>query len=655
MITPTRAQVIITIIEGIRLRIFKPLSGKSPALHRDMQTILISGADTGIGKTRVTAALARAFAATGGSVQIVKPVESGVRDKAHPGDAEAAAALAGLPVSSAVTLRRYAAAISPLDAAAAEGGALGWAELLADYDRLPACDWRLVEGAGGLAVPLEASGLDWTDFARAIGAEAVVLVVADRLGAINQSRLVLDYARSRGLNAGIWLNQVGGPPLPEVGASTRRALAGLRLPIWGELAFESVNATHFSLNVLTGNLKPEAVASELLDNRSTAPEPRGPLAERVGERLTERTQAGLLRSLRVYADDSTVLNLASNDYLALAHDPVVAAAAARTAWQEGTSATASPLITGWRRAHAELSATLCDWHGFAHGLIWSSGYAANGGVLGTLPKPGDLVLADRLIHHSMVAGILRSGARLRRYPHLDLDALERELIVAVPGRTVFVVTESVFSMDGDYPDLRRIAELRRRHGFCWILDEAHALGWYGATGAGLAEEQGVVADVDVLVGTCGKTLASGGAYTLFHHELWRDALINEAGEFIYSTALPPPSAAAARAAVGRVCDLAAADQSGWKFASRRLRERLRKAGWDAPDGDAPIVPIMIGEAGRTVALATHLRAAGIRVAAVRPPTVPEGTSRLRLSLQRTFNKASEERLLAALTAGRELL
>ena len=171
----------------------------------------------------------------------------------------------------------------------------------------------------------------------------------------------------------------------------------------------------------------------------------------------------------------------------------------------------------------------------------------------------------------------------------------------------------------------------------------------------MAEEQGVVADVDVLVGTCGKTLASGGAYTLFHHELWRDALINEAGEFIYSTALPPPSAAAARAAVGRVRELAAADQAAWKHASRRLRERLRVAGWDAPEGDAPIVPIMIGDAGRTVALATHLRAAGIGVAAVRPPTVPEGTSRLRLSLQRTFTEADETRLLAALAAGRELL
>jgi 8-amino-7-oxononanoate synthase/dethiobiotin synthase len=616
-----------------------------------MQTILVSGADTGIGKTRVTAALARVLAARGGRVQIVKPVESGARDAAHLGDAENAAALAGLPASVAVTLRRYAAAISPLDAAAAEGGSLAWDEVVADYRRLPDCDWRLVEGAGGLAVPLEACGRDWSDFARAIGADAVVLVVADRLGAINQSRLVLDYARSRGLRAGIWLNQVGGPPPPEVANSTRKTLAALGLPVWGELAYGAVNPSSFSADVLAA---PVPFASPVsLPLAVTLPS--GALAERVGERLAERTQAGLRRSLKVYAEDAVVLNLSSNDYLALAHDPVVAAAAARTAWDEGTSAAASPLITGWRRAHAELSATLCDWHGFAQGLIWSSGYAANGGVLGTLPKPGDLVLADRLIHHSMVAGILRSGARLRRYPHLDLAALERELLAAEPGRTVFVVTESVFSMDGDYPDLRAIAELRRRHGFCWILDEAHALGWYGATGAGLAEEQGVVADVDVLVGTCGKTLASGGAYTLFHHELWRDALINEAGEFIYSTALPPPSAAAARAAVGRVRELAAADQAGWKHASRRLRARLRGAGWDAPEGDAPIVPIMIGDAGRTVALATHLRAAGIGVAAVRPPTVPEGTSRLRLSLQRTFNEADETRLLAALAAGRELL
>ena len=612
-----------------------------------MQTILVSGADTGIGKTRVTAALARELAATGASVQIVKPVESGARDPAHPGDADQAAALAGLPPSVAVTLRRFAAAINPLDAATAEGGALGWDELLADYYRLPACDCRLVEGAGGLAVPLDAGGRDWADFARAISADAVVLVVADRLGAINQSRLVLDYARSRGLHAGFWLNQVGGPPPAEVAASTRAALMRLGLPLWGELAYGAVNPTRFALNqVLAATHSSAATAT------SPSPAPSGPLAERTEARLAERTQAGLRRALRLHHEHAEILNLSGNDYLALAHDPVVALAAARTAWDEGTSAAASPLITGWRRAHADLSATLCGWHGFAHGLIWSSGYAANGGVLGTLPKPGDLVLADRLIHHSMVAGILRSGARLRRYPHLDLDALERELLAAEPGRTVFVVTESVFSMDGDYPDLRRIAALRRRHGFCWILDEAHALGWYGPTGAGLAEEQGVTAEVDVLVGTCGKTLASGGAYTLFHHELWRDALINEAGEFIYSTALPPPAAAAARAAIGRVRELAVVGQTDWRTTSRRLRQSLREAGWDAPEGDAPIVPILIGAAARTVALATHLRAAGINVAAVRPPTVSEGTSRLRLSLQRTFDEAAATRLLAALAAGR---
>lgn len=618
-----------------------------------MQTILISGADTGIGKTRVTAALARVLAARGGSVQIVKPVESGVRDKDHSGDADFAASLAGLPAACAVTLRRYAAAINPLDAAAAEGGALGFDDLLADYQRLPEYDWRLVEGAGGLSVPLDASGRDWADFANAIGASAVVLVVADRLGAINQSRLVLAYARSRGLHAGIWLNQADGAPSPEVSASTRATLRSLGLPLWGELAYADVQPTQVNTAVFAAS----RAASQALTAATvpTVSVPTGALAQHVGARLAERAAAGLRRSLRLHREDAATLNLSANDYLALAHDPVVAAAAARTAWDEGTSAAASPLITGWRQAHADLSETLCAWHGFTHGLIWSSGYAANGGVLGTLPKTGDLVLADRLIHHSMVAGILRSGARLRRYPHLDLAALERELRAVEPGRTVFVVTESVFSMDGDYPDLRKIAELRRQYGFFWILDEAHALGWYGATGAGLAEEQGVSAEVDVLVGTCGKTLASGGAYTLFHHELWRDALINEAGEFIYSTALPPPSAAAARAAVGRVRELAASDQAGWKHTSRRLRSRLRESGWDAPDGDAPIVPIMIGEASRVVALATHLRAAGIGVAAVRPPTVPEGTSRLRLSLQRTFNAAAETRLLAALAAGRALL
>ena len=609
-----------------------------------MRTVIISGADTGIGKTRVTAALARTLAADGASVQIVKLVESGTRDSAHPGDAEHAAALAGLPASAAYTVRRYAAAINPLDAAAAEGGSLEWAGLLADYGRLPECDWRLVEGAGGLGVPLDASGRDWTDFARAVAADSVVLVVSDRLGAINQSRMVWDYARSRGLHAGIWLNEADGPPPAEVARSTRTTLSRLGVPIWGELAHGALNPTRFDCAVLT-SVKPQALPTTKA--QSARLPLTGLLAQRINAVLQERDAAGLRRTLRVFTPDAGTLNLADNDYLSLARDPAIASAVARAAVDYGTSASGSPLITGWHAPHARLVETLCAWHGLPHGLLWSSGYAANAAILSVLPEKGDLVLADRLIHHSMVAGLLRSGARFKRYPHLDLDALEAELAQAEPGRAVFVVTESVFSMDGDYPDLVRMAELKRQFGFFWIVDEAHALGWYGPQGAGLVRAAALEADVDVLVGTCGKALASGGAYALFNDACVRDVLINLAGEFIYSTGLPPTTVAASEAAVRRM-QVLATEQSAWRAQSRAFRAALRAEGWDALEGDSPIVPIKVGAPEAAVGLAAALREAGIIVAAVRPPTVPVGTSRLRLSLKRTFGEADAARVLAVL-------
>ena len=369
--------------------------------------------------------------------------------------------------------------------------------------------------------------------------------------------------------------------------------------------------------------------------------------------LADRERRQLRRRLRLTIPAPGELNLADNDYLDLARDPAVAAAAAAAAGLYGASASASPLVTGWREAHARLAAALGAWHGLPHGLLWSSGYAANSAVLGTLPAAGDLVLADRLIHHSLVAGILRSGARLQRYGHLDLDELERRLAEAAPsGRAVWVVTESVFSMDGDYPDLARLAALKRRFGFCWILDEAHALGWYGPDGAGQARGAGVEGQVDVLVGTLGKALASGGAYTLFRDEAVRDCLVNLAGEFIYSTGLPPPSAAAAHAALERMRTLAAG-QAEWQGASRAFRAALRAAGWAAPEGESPIVPVRLDDEGAALALADHLGTAGIRAAAIRPPTVPAGTSRLRFSLKRSFGPRESERVLAAMAAWRE--
>jgi 8-amino-7-oxononanoate synthase len=204
-------------------------------------------------------------------------------------------------------------------------------------------------------------------------------------------------------------------------------------------------------------------------------------------------------------------------------------------------------------------------------------------------------------------------------------------------------------MDGDYPDMKRMAELKRRYGFCWIVDEAHALGWYGPEGSGLARAAGVEMDVDILVGTLGKTLAAGGAYTLFRDEAVRDYLVNFAGEFIYSTALPPANAAAAEAALKRVRAMAGG-QSEWHRTSRAFRAALRAEGWAASEGDSPIVPVRLESEDAALALAEALRAAGIHAAAVRPPTVPAGTSRLRFSLKRTFTSADGERVLAVMRA-----
>lgn len=599
-----------------------------------MKTILVSGSDTGVGKTRVTGLLARRLAAGGARVRLLKPVESG-RAPGEPGDAELAATAAGLPGEAARTTLRFAAPLAPRAAAQAEGRELDWETLAAEARATPECDWLLVEGAGGLAVPLADDGRDWADFAVEIGADAVVLVVPDRLGAINQARLTLAYARSRGLRAGVVLNAVA-PCGAEVRVANREGLREVGAAVWGELAHDG-RSVDLSPDWEAAMVAVEAGGEAPVDNAPGWP-----------SLLAARKAAGLLRRVATHEARAGELNLASNDYLGLARDPALAEAAAAAAREHGTSASASPLITGWRAPHAELVAALCAWHGFAEGLSWSSGYAANAGVLGTLPRPGDLILADRLVHHSMVAGALNSGARLRRYPHLDLDALERLLEREGRGRRVFVATESVFSMDGDYPDLRRIAELRRRFGFCWVLDEAHALGWFGPTGAGLAEEQGVAAEVDVLVGTGGKALGAGGGYTLFRSGPWREALVNHAGEFIYSTGLPPPVVAAARAGARRAAELATEGQARWRGHSRVFRARLRAAGWDAPEGDSPIVPVRLGAPGRATELALRLRGAGVLAAAVRPPTVPEGSSRLRFSMTRNFGAGETERVLAAL-------
>jgi len=281
-------------------------------------------------------------------------------------------------------------------------------------------------------------------------------------------------------------------------------------------------------------------------------------------------------------------------------------------------------------------------------MLFNTGFLANQAVLKHLPGKNDLVLADRLIHHSIAQALIQGQARFKRYHHLDLDHLQ-ELLEKHKNNyeTIFVVTESIFSMDGDHPDLKRLVELKRKVPFILVLDEAHGTGAYGQTGGGLAEEMNVLEEVDILVGTLGKALASAGAYVLASSTTIVDYLTNHAGEYIYSTFLSPAQAGAASAAID-IIRSEAGKRDALRALAKKFRQQLAESGWKTNDFDSPIVPIVIGDAGETLRLRNHLLECGYLVGAVRPPTVPRGTSRLRVSLHSDVTEAQLTEFLGVL-------
>jgi len=358
------------------------------------------------------------------------------------------------------------------------------------------------------------------------------------------------------------------------------------------------------------------------------------------KKLSDRATQGLERRLPVVCEDSDTINLADNDYLGLAHHPDVKEAAKQAIDEFGCSASASPLITGFGKAHFALQERLLDWYDADSVMIWNSGFAANQALFSLVPDRGDRIFADRQIHHSVVSGLLRSKADFRRFPHLNHARLEELLRQRQNSQgTDFVVTESVFSMDGDSPDLMSIADLKDRYGFTWIVDEAHALGWYGERGAGLLEQKGVLKRVDAIVGTLGKALGSQGAFIIFKNDAWRRYLMNFSGPFIYSTFLAPASAAAAVKAIEITSQLSK-ERVVWRNESSHFRKGLRKAGWKVPSGDSPIVPLVLGHARQAIAMSDRLKTGGVHAGMIREPTVPVGSSRLRFSLKTGFDYTS---------------
>jgi 8-amino-7-oxononanoate synthase len=327
----------------------------------------------------------------------------------------------------------------------------------------------------------------------------------------------------------------------------------------------------------------------------------------------------------VILDGERVLLLCSNDYLGLAGDPRVRAAAADGATRWGAGSGASPLVSGHLGIHAELEAELADFKGTEACVLFGSGYLANTGVIAALAGPGDVVCSDARNHASIVDGCRLARAETVVYPHGDLDALGAALATTPYGRGV-VVTDAVFSMDGDLAPLADIVALARRHG-ALVVDEAHATGIVGPGGRGLVAALELEREVDVVIGTLGKALGSYGAFACCSAEL-AAFLVNRARTLIFSTALPPPSVAAAREALAILRaepELAA----GARANARVLTTALREHGADVEPGDVPIVPLVVGAAEAATAACAEALRHGVFAQAIRPPAVPAGSSRLR--------------------------
>jgi 8-amino-7-oxononanoate synthase len=343
-----------------------------------------------------------------------------------------------------------------------------------------------------------------------------------------------------------------------------------------------------------------------------------------------------------------LLDLASNDYLGLSRDPAVLAAAAAELAASGLGAGASRLVCGTRPVHQELEAALADWLGRERVLLFPSGFQAILAAVTALADRHSLVLADRLIHHSLLVGVRASGARLRRFAHNDPAELERQLVAARlerPHTRLLVLCETLFSMEGTRAPLPELAALCAHHGAPLLVDEAHALGVLGPGGRGLAHG---LAGVAIVCGTFGKAFGSGGAF-LAADEPVGEWLLQSSGAFRYTTALAPPLAAGALAALERLRQDPGAGIDLCRRAER-WRDALAAAGWPRPPGEGPILPLLVGGDGEALALQQRLEAAGLLTVAIRPPTVPEGTARLRLVLRRDLPGGTLARLLEALGA-----
>lgn len=366
------------------------------------------------------------------------------------------------------------------------------------------------------------------------------------------------------------------------------------------------------------------------------------LERRVRTRLAELEAGGLLRSLRPPAG----IDLSSNDYLGLSAHPLLKQRMMEAVMREGCGSTGSRLLRGERDGFAAVERAFARFKGVERSLYFSSGYMANLAVLATFGEPGDVVYSDERNHASLIDGCRLSRARRVVFPHNDVDALARLLEEETDPGQKFVVTESLFSMDGDMAPLTEYAALCRSRGAALIVDEAHAVGIYGERGSGLIEAARIDKDVFVSINTAGKALGVSGAFVA-GPEWAGDYLVQRARPFIFSTAPPPP---VADALVASFALLASEPErrKRLKQRARYLRELLASAGVAVPAGESQIIPVVIGDNSAAVAVAAALQRAGFDVRAVRPPSVPPGTARLRLSVNVSLSEETLDRFVALL-------
>ncbi|HWU76356.1 MAG TPA: 8-amino-7-oxononanoate synthase [Rhodanobacter sp.] len=396
-------------------------------------------------------------------------------------------------------------------------------------------------------------------------------------------------------------------------------------------------------------------ATKAAADRAVAAPSRPDLLHRLDVQTAERERNGLLRRLRTIehaqgpwleTGGRKLLSFCSNDYLGLAQHPELIDAFTLAAKQEGVGSTSAHLICGHRGVHAELEQALAAWTGRERALLFSTGYMANLGVLQAMLGDGDICVQDKLNHACLLDGARLSGAELRRYPHADAGAAARQL-GSRPGAAALLATDGVFSMDGDVAPLAGLAALCADQGATLMVDDAHGLGVLGANGGGSLDAANLSQDeVPILMATLGKALGCAGAFVAGSAQLI-EALIQFARPYIYTTAMPPALAAAALAAVR----LAQADS--WRrdrlaALVSRFRHGADQLGLPLMPSASAIQPLLLGRAEVALAAMRALEAEGLLVTAIRPPTVPAGQARLRITLSAAHEDVHVDRLLGAL-------